>query len=97
MTQTPEDAAVVPPLGVVEEPKTARQALNEMVDAGLFDSVFQSIDEGLAYIGKAGFENMRERGVRVGRPPPRPPTAAPANRRESSRAQTRQKPRGARV
>jgi hypothetical protein len=32
-------------LGVVEEPKTARQAVNEMVDAGLFDSVFRSIDE----------------------------------------------------
>lgn len=26
---------------------------------------FQSIDEGLAYIGKTGFENMWERGVRV--------------------------------
>jgi dienelactone hydrolase len=26
---------------------------------------FSSIDEGLAYIGKVGFEDMRERGVRV--------------------------------
>jgi dienelactone hydrolase len=32
----------------------------------LFDGRrFQSIDEGLAYIGKIGFDDMRERGVRV--------------------------------
>ncbi|ODR93148.1 dienelactone hydrolase family protein [Sinorhizobium alkalisoli] len=32
----------------------------------LFDGrMFQSIDEGLAYIGKIGFNEMRERGVRV--------------------------------
>jgi dienelactone hydrolase len=32
----------------------------------LFDGrSFQSIDEGLAYIGKIGFDEMRERGVRV--------------------------------
>ena len=32
----------------------------------LFDGrTFQSIDEGLAYIGKIGFDDMRERGVRV--------------------------------
>jgi dienelactone hydrolase len=32
----------------------------------LFDGRrFQSIDEGLAYIGKVGFDEMRERGVRV--------------------------------
>ena len=32
----------------------------------LFDGrIFQSIDEGLAYIGKIGFDEMRERGVRV--------------------------------
>ena len=27
--------------------------------------IFQSIDEGLAYIGKTGFDEMRERGVRL--------------------------------
>ncbi|TCR71806.1 hypothetical protein EV561_13242 [Rhizobium sp. BK376] len=32
----------------------------------LFDGrTFQSIDEGLAYIGRIGFDEMRERGVRV--------------------------------
>ncbi|AHK46670.1 hypothetical protein OV14_b0022 (plasmid) [Ensifer adhaerens OV14] len=32
----------------------------------LFDGrTFESIDEGLAYIGKVGFDEMRERGVRV--------------------------------
>ena len=32
----------------------------------LFDGrIFQSIDEGLAYIGKVGFDEMRERGVRI--------------------------------
>ena len=32
----------------------------------LFDGrIFQSIEEGLAYIGKAGFDEMRERGVRL--------------------------------
>lgn len=32
----------------------------------LFDGrTFQSIDEGLAYIGEIGFDAMRERGVRV--------------------------------
>ena len=32
----------------------------------LFDGrLFQSIDEGLAYIGEIGFDDMRERGVRV--------------------------------
>jgi dienelactone hydrolase len=32
----------------------------------LFDGhSFQSIDEGLAYIGKIGFDDMRERGVRI--------------------------------
>ena len=32
----------------------------------LFDGrIFQSIDEGLAYIGKVGFDEMRERGVRM--------------------------------
>lgn len=32
----------------------------------LFDGrTFQSIDEGLAYIGEIGFDNMRERGVRI--------------------------------
>jgi dienelactone hydrolase len=32
----------------------------------LFDGrTFQSIDEGIAYIGQAGFDGMRERGVRV--------------------------------
>ena len=32
----------------------------------LFDGrIFQSIDEGLAHIGKMGFDEMRERGVRV--------------------------------
>jgi dienelactone hydrolase len=32
----------------------------------LFDGrTFQSIDEGLAYIGRIGFDDMRERGVRV--------------------------------
>lgn len=32
----------------------------------LFDGrTFQSIDEGLAYIGEIGFDDMRERGVRV--------------------------------
>ncbi|HUH48930.1 MAG TPA: dienelactone hydrolase, partial [Mycoplana sp.] len=32
----------------------------------LFDGrTFQSIDEGLAYIGETGFDEMQERGVRV--------------------------------
>ncbi|MBV9562128.1 MAG: dienelactone hydrolase, partial [Bradyrhizobium sp.] len=32
----------------------------------LFDGrTFQSLDEGLAYIGEIGFDDMRERGVRV--------------------------------
>jgi dienelactone hydrolase len=32
----------------------------------LFDGrTFQSIDEGLAYIGEVGFDEMRERGVRI--------------------------------
>ncbi|MBI2256835.1 MAG: dienelactone hydrolase family protein [Proteobacteria bacterium] len=38
----------------------------------LFDGrIFKSIDEGLAYIGATGFEDMRERGVRMadGLPP----------------------------
>lgn len=72
MTQTPEDTTVVTPLGVVEqEPKTAREAVNDMVQAGLFDHVFTSIDQGeLQLTGEGGFlpeivKAVLERGLRA--------------------------------
>ncbi|GLQ57117.1 dienelactone hydrolase family protein [Devosia nitrariae] len=43
-----------------------RAAGHKVHTPDLFDGrTFQSIDEGLAYIGEIGFEDMRERGVRV--------------------------------
>ena len=43
-----------------------RAAGHTVYTPGLFDGrTFQSIDEGLAYIGENGFDVMRERGVRL--------------------------------
>jgi putative transposase len=72
MTQVSQSAAVVSPLGVVEgEPRSAREAVNEMVEAGLFDSLFESIDEnGLQLTGEGGFlpemiKAVLERGLKA--------------------------------
>jgi putative transposase len=70
--QTTEDTGGVAPLGVVEElPKTARQAVNDMVEAGLFDHVFEGIDSGgLQLTGAGGFlpeivKAVLERGLKA--------------------------------
>ena len=72
MTQTQGDPAAVAPLGVVEEPpRTAREAVNDMVEAGLFDQVFESIDAGgLQLTGEGGFlpeivKAVLERGLKA--------------------------------
>jgi putative transposase len=72
VTQTPRATAPVTPLGVVEEPpRTAREAVNDMVDAGLFDHVFESIDTGsLQLTGEGGFlpeivKAVLERGLKA--------------------------------
>jgi putative transposase len=55
----------------MEEPKTARQAVNDMVEAGLFDHVFEGIDEGgLELTGEGGFlpemiKAVLERGLKA--------------------------------
>ena len=46
------------PLGVTDmpEPRSARQAINEMLDAGLFDELMDRVDAGeLALTGQGGF------------------------------------------
>jgi len=72
MSQIEVDSAVVAPLGVVEEPpRSAREAVNDMVEAGLFDHVFESIDVGgLQLTGQGGFlpeivKAVLERGLRA--------------------------------
>jgi putative transposase len=72
VTQMPESAPVVSPLGVVEEsPRTAREAVNDMVEAGLFDHVFESIDTGSVQLtGEGGFlpeivKAVLERGLKA--------------------------------
>jgi putative transposase len=72
MTQTQDDSTVVAPLGGVEEPpRSAREAVNDMVEAGLFDHVFESIDAGgLQLTGEGGFlpeivKAVLERGLKA--------------------------------
>jgi putative transposase len=73
VTQTSETGAVMTPLGAVEQqpPRTAREAVNDMVDAGLFDHVFESIDTGsLQLTGEGGFlpeivKAVLERGLKA--------------------------------
>jgi putative transposase len=71
MTQTQNHGIGVSPLGIAEEqPRTARAAVNKMVEAGLFDHVFEGIDEGgLALTGEGGFlpemvKAVLERGMK---------------------------------
>ena len=71
MTQTQNNGIGVSPLGIAEEqPRTARAAVNKMVEAGLFDHVFEGIDEGgLALTGEGGFlpemvKAVLERGLK---------------------------------
>jgi putative transposase len=72
MSQMDDTATSVAPLGLaVEEPKTARAAVIEMVEAGLFDHVFESIDEGgLQLTGEGGLlpeivKAVLERGLKA--------------------------------
>jgi putative transposase len=72
VNQTTETTSVVTPLGVVEEPpRTAREAVNEMVEAGLFDDLFQRIDAGgVQLTGEGGFlpemvKAVLERGLKA--------------------------------
>ena len=68
-----EDQRREHPLGVpaVEEPPPARRAINEMLDAGLFDDVMDQIDGGgLRLTGEGGFlpelvKAVLERGLRT--------------------------------
>ena len=56
MDQVSEKAVKVSPVGVVENPASAREAVNAMVEAGLFDEVFARIDDGgLRLTGEGGF------------------------------------------
>jgi len=71
MTQTQNNGIGVSPVGTTEEqPSTARAAVNKMVEAGLFDHVFEGIDEGgLALTGEGGFlpemvKAVLERGLK---------------------------------
>jgi putative transposase len=71
MDQMSESGLAVSPLGVAEEPKPARDAVNAMVEAGLFDQLYERIDEGgLQLTGEGGFlpEMIRavlERGLQA--------------------------------
>jgi len=71
MTQRQSNGIGVSPLGTTEEqPRTARAAVKKMVEAGLFDHVFEGIDEGgLALTGEGGFlpemvKAVLERGLK---------------------------------
>jgi putative transposase len=70
MTQTQGNRSGVGPLGTAEQARTARVAVNKMVEAGLFDYVFESIDEGgLQLTGEGGFlpemvKAVLERGLK---------------------------------
>ena len=70
MTKAADDSAVMTPLGFVE-PKTAQEAVNDMVEAGLFDHVVESIDEGgLQLTGEGEFlpeivKAVLERGLKA--------------------------------
>ena len=61
----------VSPLGVVENPLSAREALNAMVEAGLLDQLFEQIDDGgLRLTGDGGFlpemiKAVLERGLQA--------------------------------
>jgi putative transposase len=70
--QTAQDTVAMTPLGVVEEPpRTARQAVNDMVEAGLFDDLFKGIDAGSVQLtGEGGFlpemvKAVLERGLKA--------------------------------
>jgi putative transposase len=72
VNQTTEDSRRVTPFGVVEEaPRTAREAVQGMVEAGLFDDLFKSIDAGgLQLTGADGFlpemiKAVLERGLKA--------------------------------
>jgi len=52
--------------GVLDFADDLRSAGHTVHTPDLFDGrTFESIDEGLAYIGEIGFDDMRERGVRI--------------------------------
>ncbi len=72
MTQTLDHSGTETPFGDPGgEPKTARTAVKEMVEAGLFDHVFESIDTGsLQLTGEGGFlpeivKAVLERGLKA--------------------------------
>lgn len=52
--------------GVLDFADNLRSAGHTVHTPDLFDGrTFESIDEGLAYVGEIGFDDMRERGVRI--------------------------------
>ena len=71
MDQVSESAVAVSPLGVAETPQSPRDAVNAMVEAGLFDQLFEQIDDGgLQLTGEGGFlpemiKAVLERGLQA--------------------------------
>ena len=71
MEQVPEPGVAVSPLGVVEESRSAREAVDAMVEAGLLDQLFEQIDDGgLQLTGEGGFlpemiKAVLERGLQA--------------------------------
>ncbi len=71
MTQTLTHEGAETPFGTPAAPQTAREAVTEMVQAGLFDHVFDSIDTGsLRLTGEGGFlpemvKAVLERGLKA--------------------------------
>ncbi|MFN8212997.1 MAG: hypothetical protein U0R27_05070, partial [Candidatus Nanopelagicales bacterium] len=56
MERVSEPGVAVSPLGVVEESRSAREAVDAMVEAGLLDQLFEQIDDGgLQLTGEGGF------------------------------------------
>ena len=71
MERVSEPGVAVSPLGVVEESRSAREAVDAMVEAGLLDQLFEQIDDGgLQLTGEGGFlpemiKAVLERGLQA--------------------------------
>ena len=71
MDQVSVPGVAVSPLGVVEESRSAREAVDAMVEAGLLDQLFEQIDDGgLQLTGEGGFlpemiKAVLERGLQA--------------------------------
>lgn len=71
MEEVSEPGVVVSPLGMTENSPSPRETVNAMVEAGLFDQLFEQIDEGgLQLTGQGGFlpemiKAVLERGLQA--------------------------------